>query len=75
MPPESLRLGSAPDGTMPCIKLRGLPFSCGPEEINLFLVSGSLLQPQRLMLVANGFSYNFVKLIEDFQQYHRRTTS
>jgi hypothetical protein len=38
MPPESLRLGSAPDGTMPVVKLRGLPFSCGPDEINLFLV-------------------------------------
>lgn len=38
-PPESLRLGSAPDGTMPVVKLRGLPFSCDIESINMFLVS------------------------------------
>lgn len=35
---ESIRLGSAPDGTLPVVKLRGLPFSCDIDSINLFLV-------------------------------------
>lgn len=35
---DPIRLGSAPDGSMPVVKLRGLPFSCDIESITLFLV-------------------------------------
>ena len=37
-PSDSIRLGSAPDGSLPVVKLRGLPFSCDIESINMFLV-------------------------------------
>ncbi len=37
-PVDAIRLGSAPDGTMPVVKLRGLPFSCDIDSINMFLV-------------------------------------
>lgn len=35
---DSIRLGSAPDGSMPVVKLRGLPFSSDVDSINMFLV-------------------------------------
>lgn len=35
---DPIRLGSAPDGTLPAVKLRGLPFSCDIDSINMFLV-------------------------------------
>ena len=41
-PADTIRLGSAPDGSMPIVKLRGLPFSCDVESINMFLVRPAL---------------------------------
>lgn len=35
-------LGSGPDGQLPVIKLRGLPFSCDEQDVKLFLVRDCL---------------------------------
>lgn len=36
--PVTMGLGSDPEGNIPAVKLRGLPFNCDEREVRMFLV-------------------------------------